>query len=449
MTDIDTLIHARWVVPVVPRAAVLEHHAIAIANGRIVDVVPSAEAAQRYRAADVQTLDTHAVTPGLVNCHTHAAMALLRGVGDDLPLMRWLKERIWPLETALVSAEFVHDGSQLAALEMLRSGTTTCSDMYFYPEASLRALRSFGMRAVAGIIAIEFPTAYASDAEDYLRKGLATRDAFRNDPLVSFTLAPHAPYTVADQTLKRIAVLAEELDLPIHTHVHETDDEITESIAQHGCRPLERLDRLGIVSERLIAVHAVHLSEHEIALLAQRGASVAHCPASNLKLGSGLAPIAKLAAAGVNIAIGTDGAASNNRIDLLAEMRLAALLGKGVAGDASALPASAVLESATLGGARALGLERRIGSIEINKEADLIAFDLSAVETQPLYDVVSQIVYAAGREQVSDVWVAGKPVVRKRQALANIDGALEKSLMATVGAWQNRCRQVLLTSGAA
>ena len=448
MTDIDTLIHARWVVPVVPRAAVLEHHAIAVANGRIVDVMPSAEAAQRYRAADVQTLDTHAVTPGLVNCHTHAAMTLLRGVGDDLPLMRWLKERIWPLETALVSAEFVHDGSQLAALEMLRSGTTTCSDMYFYPEASLRALRSFGMRAVGGIIAIEFPTAYAADAEDYLRKGLATRDAFRYDPLVSFTLAPHAPYTVADQTLKRIAVLAEELDLPIHTHVHETEDEIAESIAKHGCRPLERLDRLGIVSERLIAVHAVHLNEHEIQLLGQRGASVAHCPAANLKLGSGLAPIAKLAAAGVNIAIGTDGAASNNRVDLLAELRLAALLAKGVAGDASVFGAALALESATLGGARALGIDRRIGSIEAGKEADLVAFDLSAVETQPLYDVTSQIVYAAGREQVSDVWVAGKPVVRKRQPIANIDGALEKSLMAAVGAWQNRCRQVLLTSGA-
>ena len=448
MTDIDTLIHARWVVPVVPRATVLEHHAVAIADGRIVDVLPSAEATQRYRAVDVQKLDTHAVTPGLVNCHTHAAMALLRGVGDDLPLMRWLKERIWPLETALVSPEFVHDGSQLAALEMLRSGTTTCSDMYFYPEASLRALRSFGMRAVGGIIAIEFPTAYASDAEDYLRKGLATRDAFRNDPLVSFTLAPHAPYTVADQTLKRIAILAEELDLPIHTHVHETDHEIAESIAKHGCRPLERLDRLGIVSERLIAVHAVHLNEHEIQLLAQRGASVAHCPASNLKLGSGFAPIARLTAAGVNIAIGTDGAASNNRIDLLAELRLAALLAKGVAGDASAFGAVQALESATLGSARALGLDRRIGSIEAGKEADLVAFDLSAVETQPLYDVVSQVVYAAGREQVSDVWVAGQPVVRKRQALANIDGLLEKSLMAAVGAWQNRCRQVLLTSGA-
>ena len=448
MTDIDTLLHARWVIPVVPRGAVLEHHAIAVANTAIVDVLPSAEASQRYRAVTTHTLPTHALTPGLINCHTHAAMSLLRGVGDDLPLMRWLKERIWPLEAALVSADFVHDGAQLAGLEMLRSGTTTCSDMYFYPEASLRALRGLGMRAVAGIVAIEFPTAYAADADDYLRKGLATRDAFRNDPLVSFTLAPHAPYTVADQTLKRIAVLAEELDLPIHTHVHETEDEIAESVAKHGCRPLQRLDRLGIVSERLIAVHAVHLNEHEIALLAQRGASVAHCPASNLKLGSGLAPIAKLSAAGVNIAIGTDGAASNNRMDMLAEVRLAALLAKGVAHDASVFGAREALESATWAGACALGLERSIGSLEVGKQADLAAFDLAAVETQPLYDVVSQIVYAAGREQVTDVWIAGKSVVHKRHAAADSDGQLEKTLMASVGAWQNRCRQVLLTSGA-
>lgn len=449
MIDVDLLLHARWVIPVTPRGVVLENHAIAVVDGRIAAVMPSAEATQCYRADAVHTLETHAVTPGLVNCHTHAAMALLRGIGDDLPLMRWLNERIWPLEAALVSDDFVHDGAQLAAFEMLRSGTTTCSDMYFYPEASLRALRSLGLRAVAGIIAIEFPTAYASDAEDYLRKGLAARDAWRSDALVSFTLAPHAPYTVADQTLKRIAVLAEELDLPIHTHVHETQDEIAESMAKHGMRPLQRLDQLGLVSERLIAVHAVHLSDHEIALLAQRGASVAHCPASNLKLGSGLAPIAKLADAGVNIAIGTDGAASNNRIDMLAELRLAALLAKGIAHDASAFSAPEALQASTLGGACALGLDRRIGSIEVGKEADLVAFDLSAIETQPIYDVVSQIAYAAGREQVSDVWIAGKPVVHKRQVLADSEGMLEKRLMASVGAWQNRCRQVLLTSGAA
>jgi 5-methylthioadenosine/S-adenosylhomocysteine deaminase len=445
MIDVDTLLFCRWIVPVVPRGRVLENHAIAVDAGRIVEVLPADAADARYRGRETVRLATHAVTPGLVNAHTHAAMTLLRGVGDDLPLMRWLTERIWPLEKALVSPEFVYDGTRLAAVEMLRSGTTCASDMYFYPDASVRAFRALGMRAVAGIIAIEFPTAYASDAEDYLRKGLAARDALRDDALVSFTLAPHAPYTVSDATLQRIAMLADELDLPIHTHVHETDDEIRQSIAQYGCRPLARLDRVGLVSERLIAVHAVHVDEAEFRLLAERGASVAHCPASNLKLGSGIASVAHATAAGVNLALGTDGAASNNRVDMLAELRLAALLAKGATGDASALPAATVLEAGTLGGARALGLQERIGTIETGKEADLAAFDLSQPETQPLYDVISHLVYCTGREQVTDVWVAGQRVVEARQAVLL---SAHPDLMSRVGAWQNSGRQVLLTSGA-
>ncbi|HET9025663.1 MAG TPA: TRZ/ATZ family hydrolase, partial [Burkholderiaceae bacterium] len=418
---------------------------VAIDGGRIVEVLPADAATGRYRGREVVHLARHAVTPGFVNAHTHAAMTLLRGVGDDLPLMRWLTERIWPLEKALVSPEFVYDGGRLAALEMLRSGTTCASDMYFYPDASVRAFRALGMRFVAGIIAIEFPTAYASDAEDYLRKGLAVRDELRNDPLVSFTLAPHAPYTVSDATLQRIAMLADELDLPVHTHVHETDDEIRQSIARHGCRPLARLDRLGLVSERLIAVHAVHLDDAELGRLAERGASIAHCPASNLKLGSGIAPIARAAAAGINLALGTDGAASNNRVDMLSELRLAALLAKGAAGDASVLAAPAILDAATLGGARALGLQDRIGSIEAGKEADLVAFDLAPPETQPLYDVISHLVYSTGREQVTDAWVGGQRVVEERQVLP---ASAHADLMPRVGAWQNRCRQVLLTAGA-
>jgi 5-methylthioadenosine/S-adenosylhomocysteine deaminase len=444
MIDVDTLLLCRWVVPVVPHGLVLENHAVVVDRGRVVAVLPGDVAADRYRAREVMRLATHAVTPGFVNAHTHAAMTLLRGVGDDLPLMRWLTERIWPLEKALVSPEFVHDGGRLAALEMLRSGTTCASDMYFYPEAAIRAFRALGMRFVAGIIAIEFPTAYAADAEDYLRKGLAVRDACRDDPLVSFTLAPHAPYTVSDTTLQRIAMLAEELDLPIHTHVHETEDEIRQSVERHGCRPLARLDRLGLVSERLIAVHAVHLDPAEIALLAERGASIAHCPASNLKLGSGIAQFARAAAAGVNLAIGTDGAASNNRVDMLSELRLAALLAKGAVGDASVVAAPVALEAATLGGARALGLHDRIGSIEAGKAADLVAFDLDAPETQPLYDVISHIVYSAGREQVTDVWVAGERVVRQRHVVSS---SAIPDLLPNVAAWQNRCRQVLLTTG--
>jgi 5-methylthioadenosine/S-adenosylhomocysteine deaminase len=441
MQTVDTLIECRWIVPVNPAGVVLQDHAIAIEQGRIAALLPIEQASQGYAARSCVRLPDHVVTPGLINAHTHAAMTLLRGVGDDMPLMRWLKERIWPLEAALASDQFVYDGTRLAAMEMLRAGITCCSDMYFYPEASLRALREFGMRAVGGIIAIEFPTAYASDAEDYLRKGLATRDEFRGDPLASFTLAPHAPYTVADATLERIAMLAEELDLPIHTHVHETRSELDESVRQHGVRPLARLDRLGLVSERLIAVHAVHLEDAEIALLAHRGASVVHCPASNLKLASGIAKVGELLRAGVSVAFGTDGAASNNRLDLLDEMRLAALLAKGV-DDAAVLPAAQALECATLGAARALGLADRIGSIEIGKEADLVAFALDEIETQPCYDPLSHLIYACGREHVSDVWVAGHPVVRKRQVLNDAE-AREDSVLATTAAWRRRARQHL------
>ncbi len=442
MTPVESLIECRWVVPVIPRG-VLEDHAIAIDQGRIVALLPSADARRLYAPTRRVELPTHVVTPGLINAHTHAAMALLRGVGDDLPLMRWLTERIWPIERALVSDEFVYDGTRLAALEMLRSGVTCCSDMYFFPEASARALREVGMRAVVGIIAIEFASAYASDAEDYLRKGVAVRDALRDDPLTSFTLAPHAPYTVSDATFERIAMLAEELDLPVHVHVHETRHEIEESLAQHHARPLARLDRLGLVSERLIAVHAVHLAEAEIALLARRGASVAHCPASNLKLASGTAPAAALLKAGVNVAIGTDGAASNNRLDLLGETRLAALLAKAAADDAAAMPAVSALECATIGGARALGLDRVLGSLEIGKQADLAAFDLSAPEDQPCFEPISHLVYATDRNAVTDVWVGGRHVVRARQVVTQAGDALSSAVLARIPAWHNRCRQLL------
>jgi 5-methylthioadenosine/S-adenosylhomocysteine deaminase len=446
--SVDTLIEARWVIPVRPAGAVLEGHSVAVDRGRIVALLPTAQARQSYRPKTTVTLARHALTPGFVNAHVHSAMTLLRGVGDDLPLMRWLQERIWPLEAGLVSEQFVHDGTQLAALEMLRGGVTCCSEMYFYPETAGRALRGVGLRAAVGIIAIEFPTAFASDADDYLRKGLAARDALRADPRVSFTLAPHAPYTVGDATLERIVTLAEELDLPIHMHVHETDGEIAQSIGTHGCRPLARLDRLGLVSERLIAVHAVHLTTEEIHLLAARGASVAHCPASNLKLASGIAPVAALLEAGVNVALGTDGAASNNRLDILAELRLAALLAKGAAGDAATLPAARALECATLAGARALGLEQRIGSIEVGKEADLAAIEFDALETQPCFDPLSHLVYVCGREHVTDVWVGGdhllKDHVVQKPQVADAGRAAESSAIeARIAAWQNSARQLL------
>ncbi len=443
MRPVDTLISARWVVPIVPRATVLPDHSVAIDGGRIAAVLPTALARSQFQPAHHVQLARHALAPGLVNAHAHAAMNLLRGTGDDLPLARWLAERIWPLERALVNERFVYDGTRHAAAEMLRAGITCCNDMYFYPEEAARAFIDLGMRCVVGIIALEFPSSYATDADDYLRKGLRTRDALREEPLVSFTLAPHAPYTVADATLSRIAMLAEELDLPVHTHLHETDAEIAESVQQHGTRPLARLDRLGLVTERLLAVHAVHLQPDEIALLAQRGASVAHCPASNLKLASGVAPVAALLRQGVGVAFGTDGAASNNRLDLFEEMRLAALLAKGASLDASALPAWQALECATIASAGALGLQDRIGSIEVGKEADLIAIDLSELETQPCFDVVSQLVYCAGREHVCSVWVAGSRVVADRRLVRGAHEIDVGSIAAAGASWQARIQKQL------
>jgi 5-methylthioadenosine/S-adenosylhomocysteine deaminase len=443
LQPVETLISARWVVPVVPRATVLPDHSVAIDQGRIVAVLPTAAARSQFQPAQHVRLPQHALAPGLINAHCHAAMTLLRGAGDDLSLGRWLNERIWPLERALVSDRFVYDGTRQAAAEMLRAGITCCNDMYFFPEAAARAFIDLGMRCVVGIVAIEFPSAYASDADDYLRKGLQTRDALREEPLVGFALAPHAPYTVADQTLARIAMLADELDLPVQTHLHETEAEITESVRQHGMRPLARLDRLGLVSERLLAVHAVHLQPDEIALLAQRGASVAHCPASNLKLASGIAPVAALLRQGVGVAFGTDGAASNNRLDLLEEMRLAALLAKAGAQDASALPAWQALECATIVAAGALGLRGQIGSIEAGKQADLIAIDLANLETQPCFDVASQLVYCAGREHVSSVWVGGRRVVAEQRLVHGASEVDVASIAAAGAFWQARIQKEL------
>jgi 5-methylthioadenosine/S-adenosylhomocysteine deaminase len=414
------LISARWVVPVEPAGAVLERHAVAVRAGRIEAVLPAAEAAQQYPLYTRVDLPGHALIPGLVNAHTHAAMALLRGIADDIPLMRWLQEHIWPVEQKQVSAQFVKDGTLLACAEMLRGGVTCMNDMYFFPEAALEAALQAGMRAALGIIVVEFPSAYASDPDAYLAQGLALRDRWREHPLVSFCLAPHAPYTVSDATFGKVARLAAELDVPVHVHVHETGMEIDRSMAEHGVRPLQRLAGLGLLGPNLISVHSVHLEPGEIALLARHGCSVAHCPSSNLKLANGIAPVARLIEAGVNVSLGTDGAASNNRLDLFEEMRLAALLAKAAGGSAEAMPAHAALRAATLGGAVALGADARIGSIVPGKSADLVAVALDDIALQPVYDVVSHLVYACGREHVSDVWVGGERVLRER-ALTRLD----------------------------
>jgi len=435
-SEVPTLISARWVIPVEPAGIVLDHHSVAISGGLIEAVLPTAEAMAAYPGHARIDLPDHALIPGLVNLHTHAAMTLMRGMADDLPLMRWLQEHIWPAESKHVSAQFVRDGTLLACAEMLRGGITCFNDMYFYPEAAVEAALESGMRAALGMIVIDFPTAYASDPDDYLAKGLALRDRYRDHPLLSFCLAPHAPYTVSDGALGKIATMAAELDCPVHCHVHETQDEISRSVAEHGMRPLERLRRLGIVGPNLVSVHSVHLSDAEIAMLADHGSSVAHCPSSNLKLASGFSPVAALLKAGVNVGLGTDGAASNNRLDALQEMRQAALLAKAVARDAEAVPAHTALEMATLSGARALGLDAKIGSIVPGKRADLAALDFSAPELSPVFDPVSHLVYCAGREHVSHVWVDGSLKMADR-TLKHMDFP---GLDTRIKLWQNNLK---------
>ena len=437
--NIDLLIEADWIFPVEPADVILENHAVAIDAGRIVEVLPANDAAQRFRPRSRKRLDGHILIPGLINLHTHAAMVLFRGLADDLALMDWLSKHIWPAEGQHISEQFIYDGTLLACAEMLKSGVTCFNDMYFFPEQAGRAAIDAGMRASLGIVLIEFPTPYASDAQDYLRKGLAARDSLKSEDLMSFCMAPHAPYTVTDASFEQIGTLAEQLDLPIHIHLHETDNEIADHMKQHGVRPLERMQRLGLLGPRLIAVHAVHLDDMEIAQLAAQGCSVAHCPASNLKLASGFARIGDLLQAGVNIGIGTDGAASNNRLDILGELRLAALVSKSESGNAETLSAHAALRMATLNAAKALGMDQQIGSIEQDKYADLTAINLAdAVELAPWYDPSSHLVYVAGREHVTHVWVQGKEVVTDGH-LNEVD---QQQILAKARSWQ---RQIAAT----
>jgi 5-methylthioadenosine/S-adenosylhomocysteine deaminase len=430
----DTVVEARWIIPIEPHGTVLNDHSVAIAGDHITAVLPRAEMRRRCKAGRTVDLSTHALIPGLVNLHTHAAMTLMRGLADDLPLMDWLEKHIWPAEARHVSAQFVYDGTLLACAEMLRGGVTCFNDMYFFPEMAGRAALDAGIRAVLGIVLVEFPTAYASDAQDYLRKGLAMRDELKSEPLLSFCMAPHAPYTVSDRSFEQILTLSEQLQIPVNTHLHETRDEIRESQGKFGMRPLARLEKLGLLGPSFIAIHAVHLEPAEIALLARLGASVAHCPSSNLKLASGIAPVGAMLSAGMNVGLGTDGAASNNRLDVLSEMRLAALLAKAASDNAETLPAHVALRMATLNAAKALGLEQKVGSVETGKCADLCAVNLASIELSPCYDPASQLVYAAGRENVSHVWVGGKLLVEQGR-LSQVD---ETALARKGREWQSR-----------
>jgi 5-methylthioadenosine/S-adenosylhomocysteine deaminase len=414
MQPIDLLIEPRWLVPVEPHGVVLENHAVAVDGDRIVAVLPLADAHARYAPRERVQLTDHALIPGLVNAHTHNPMTLMRGLADDLPLMRWLQEHIWPAEAKAIGPEFVRDGIELAVAEMLRGGTSCCNENYFFPDVQAATYRRLGFRAMVGLPVIEFPSAWATTRDEYFDKGLAVHDEFRGEPLLGTSFAPHAPYTVSDESFERIRMLSDQLDLPVHLHLHETAHEVEDAKRERGARPFARMQSLGLVNDHLIAVHMTQLSEAEIAACAEAGVAVVHCPESNLKLASGFCPVEKLRRAGVTLALGTDGCASNNDLDMFGEMRTAALLAKAVAEDASALDAASTLRAATLGGAQALGWGERIGSIAPGKQADFAAIRLDEIETQPMYNVISQLVYAAGRQQVSDVWIAGQRKLHER-----------------------------------
>ena len=424
----QTLVHAGFVVPVVPARTVRVDHSVLIEGHEIRAVLPRTEAERAFPDATVVDLKDHVLLPGLINMHTHSAMTLLRGFADDMELNVWLKDHIWPAEANFVGPEFARDGSLLAIAEMLRGGTTCFNDMYFFPDETLAVCLETGIRAAIGIPLIEIETPWASDIDSYFAKGLAIYERWRDEPLLNFSLSPHAPYTVSDETLSRIAALSDELTIPVHLHLLETEWEIRHSMQSYGLHPLARLERFGLLSEKLQAVHMAHLTADDVDRLAATGVNVVHCPQSNLKLASGMCPLHSLLKAGVNVALGTDGAASNNDLDLLAEAQTAALLAKGVAANARAVDAFQALEMLTMNGARALGQSHRIGSIEPGKQADLCALNLAAPETQPLHHVVSQVIYAASSRQISDVWVSGKRLLASGHLMTmDLDSVLARA----------------------
>lgn len=430
VAPLDLLLLPTWLVPVEPAGVVLTDHGLGIRDGFIVYIGPRAEAL-RQTSHEVRELPGMLLAPGLINAHGHAAMTLFRGLADDLPLMTWLQDHIWPAEGKWVSEDFVRDGTDLAIAEQLKGGVTCFADMYFYPKIAADRVHDSGMRAQITVPVLDFAIPGARTTDEALHNGVELFNDLIHHPRITIAFGPHAPYTVSDENLEQVRVVADELDAMIQMHVHETAFEVQQSLETRKERPLARLDRLGLLGPRFQAVHMTQISDEDLALLVESNSSVIHCPESNLKLASGFCPVERLWQAGVNVAVGTDGAASNNDLDLLGETRTAALLAKAVAGSASALDAHRALRMATLNGARALGIQSCTGSLELGKAADMVAFDLSGLAQQPVYDPVSQLIYASGRDCVTHVWVAGKQLLDDRR----LTGMDEQALSATAIAW--------------
>jgi 5-methylthioadenosine/S-adenosylhomocysteine deaminase len=412
---VDLIIHAKWIIPVIPKHTVLTDCALVINDHRIIAIKPSKNISNIYSAKEQQHLNQHVVMPGLINAHGHAAMSLLRGYADDLALDTWLNDHIWPAEAKHVSAEFAREGVELAIVEMIRSGTTCFSDMYFFPEETAAVAHSSGMRCQITFPIFDFPCAWGDGPDDYISKGLILRDDYRNHDRIKVIFGPHAPYTVGDDTFARLASLAPEIQSGIQVHLHETKGEVDTAVKTSGKRPIQRLYDLHALTPTTQCVHMTQLNDDDIELLQKAGAHVIHCPESNLKLASGFCPADKLLKAGINVALGTDGAASNNNLDMFGEMHTAALLGKAVAENAAALSAQQVIEMATINGAIAMGIENNTGSLEIGKCADIIAIELDDIEHAPLHDILSHMVYTHNGHRVSHSWVNGQLLMQNRQ----------------------------------
>lgn len=436
MEKIDQLIHAKWIITCEEPCKVLENHAIAIHQGKIASIVPSQEAASRYKAATESHYSTHAITPGLINSHTHLAMNLFRGLADDLELMDWLNNHIWPAEGKWVSEEMVHDASLMAMAEMIRGGTTCFNDMYFFLGATAKAAEKAGLRAHIGMTIIDVPTAWAKTTEEYFARAIEFYETYKNSKCITPTLAPHSTYTVSIENLEKVKKLADDYKLKINIHLQESPSEIELSLSRHQKRPLQRLHDIGMVSPNLIAIHMTQLNNQDFEILQTTRASIVHCPESNMKLASGACPVQKLLDKGINVSLGTDGAASNNDLDMISEMRSAALLGKHSSENPKAVAAETALKMATIHGAKTLGIDHFTGSLSTGKAADFIAINLEEIETQPLYHPISQIVYAASRQQVTDVWVGGVPLLKNRK-LQTLD---EKELLSKAETWRKKIK---------
>jgi 5-methylthioadenosine/S-adenosylhomocysteine deaminase len=410
----------------------IRHGAVAVRGNAIVEVGKSDDLLRRYPKTKVTAGENKVLLPGLINTHSHAAMVFFRGLADDLPLKEWLEKHIWPAEAKWLTPEFVSDATELACLEMLKAGITTYNDMYFFGDSTARATKSLGMRACLGAGIIDFPTVAASTLDEYLANAEKFIGDWKGDDLIYPCLAPHSAHTCGPETLRRSRKLAERLDVKLHMHLSETRWEVEEIISKHGKRPVEYLDSIGFLDERLLAAHCVHLDDVEIALLSKRLVSVSHCIESNLKLASGIAPIPKMITAGITVSLGTDGAASNNDQNILSEMSTAAKLHKAMANDPTALDSKTALLMATRWGAEALGLANKLGSLENGKAADIISIDLKKPHLCPIYDIYSHIVYSAMASDVDTVIIGGREVIKNR---SHVD-AIEDVILQKAARWQ-------------